>query len=62
MNTVVIHEEIAGHLLSKHNISFLLNLMRGLQSSVFDGTTELYVKNFLEGWFSKEQKVPDWIN
>lgn len=48
-------------MISKHNIWFLLELMRGLHRSVFEDTVESYVKEFLEGWYSREKQVPQWV-
>ncbi len=35
--------------------------MRGLQKSVFEDNVEIYVKEFLEGWYSREKQVPQWV-
>jgi len=40
LHSVATREEVAGHLLSKHNIHFNLNLMRRVQQAISEGNTK----------------------
>ena len=61
LNSVVTREEVAAHHLSKHNIHFNLNLMRGLQKAIDEKNIEDYVRNFLRDWYRDEGKIPKWV-
>lgn len=59
--TIATKEEVAGHLLSKHNIHFNLTLMRNVQKAIADGTLETFARKFVDDWF-KDQERPDWAD
>jgi queuine tRNA-ribosyltransferase len=61
LNTIVTKQEVAAHMLSKHNIHFNLNLLRGLQTAIDEENTEEYVRNFLKNWFRDDAKLPEWV-
>jgi len=55
-------EEVACHLITTHNIYYLLNLMGKLRESIINGTLENFVNDFLEKQFHKEKVIPKWVN
>lgn len=48
-------------MVSKHNLHFLLNMMREFQASIEDGSTEEYVTGFLKEWYGAKKELPDWV-
>ncbi len=44
-----------------HNIAFLFNLMKGLRKAIQTETLPEYLRTFLNGIFSQEKKIPDWV-
>lgn len=61
LNSIATKNEVAAHMLSKHNIHFNLNLMRGLQKAIIEENTEEYVRGFLKNWYRDDAKLPDWV-
>lgn len=53
---------LASQLLTKHNISYMMRLMRTMRQSILEGQEafEVYVKTFLGGMFPKGD-VPVWV-
>ncbi len=66
-HAVVTREEVAAHLLSKHNIAFNLALMRKVQQAVSDKNLKDFARysrltrSFLDDWY-RDQDRPDWVN
>ncbi|EGR29008.1 queuine tRNA-ribosyltransferase, putative [Ichthyophthirius multifiliis] len=54
-------EETACHLVSYHNLYYLLNLMKNLRQSILDGTLQQFVNNFFKNYYKYEKKIPQWI-
>ncbi len=61
MNTVIGKEEVAAHLLTKHNIRYLLRLMGRVRQAIIDGKLGEFVLGFLEGYYGSRDKYPDWV-
>lgn len=61
LSSIVTKEEVAAHLLSKHNIHFLLSLMRRMQNAIRDGKLDDFVKEFYRNWYEEEGKLPEFI-
>lgn len=61
LNSIVTREEVAAHMLSKHNIHFNLNLMRGLQTAIDNDNVDDYVRYFLKNWYKKDAELPKWV-
>ena len=61
LSSVVTKEEVGGHLLSKHNIHFLLNLMRRMQEAISEDRLDSFVRQFYRDWYHHEQKLPEFI-
>jgi queuine tRNA-ribosyltransferase len=55
-----IQETATCHLISIHNIRFLLDLMTRLRDSIETGTTERFVRQFLREQFPSGD-LPQWI-
>lgn len=53
---------LASQLLTKHNVSYMMRLMRTMRQSILEGPEafEAYVKKFLNGMFPKGD-VPLWV-
>jgi queuine/archaeosine tRNA-ribosyltransferase len=49
-------------LLSLHNVHFLIHLLRGLRTAVFEDRIEEYSRDFFTNYFRDEPEgVPLWI-
>lgn len=44
LHNIVTREEVAAHMVTKHNIHFLLTLMRNFQNSIKEGNMDEFVK------------------
>ena len=44
LHTIVTREEVAGHMLTKHNIHFMLTMMRRFQKAVMNDELDEFVK------------------
>ena len=60
LHFLVCKEEVACHLLTKHNIRYLLRLMERLRKSVAEGQVEEFVDKFLETHFAG-RAWPQWV-
>jgi len=52
---------VAGHLLSLHNIRYLLRLMERMREAIDQGTIEQETISILEGYFGNKSDFPNWI-
>ncbi|RKP24307.1 queuine tRNA-ribosyltransferase 1 [Syncephalis pseudoplumigaleata] len=60
LHTVVTKETIGCHLVSIHNISYQMRLMRGIRESIIAGTFPEFVRTFMVKRFG-EGNIPQWI-
>jgi len=60
LNTIVTKETVACHLLSIHNISYLLRLMSTMRESIKKGDFVEFVQNFMAKYY-KGKEYPQWI-
>lgn len=54
-------EEVACHLISIHNLRFLIKLMLNLRESIIKNNLEEFMNEFLLNWFSVEKEIPNWV-
>lgn len=57
---IVTHVSVACHLLTEHNITFQLRLMKNIRDSVTEGRFPEFVKEFMKGVYPDEN-YPTWI-
>lgn len=60
LHTIVCKEEVACHLLTKHNITYLLRLMENVRKEVIHSNVEKFVDNYLETFYSG-RRWPQWV-
>lgn len=60
LHQIVIKEEVACHLLSKHNIRYLINLMKELRENIDNDTLGAFAKNYFEEFYQGSE-FPDWV-
>jgi queuine tRNA-ribosyltransferase catalytic subunit len=53
---------IAVHLISMHNIYFMMNFMNALRASIIDGTIKEFAKVFMLRHFGDASRIPSWIS
>ena len=63
LHAMVTKETVACHLLTLHNLSYQLNLMRSARTSIVEDRFPAFVKDFLERQFGTPDsaKYPTWI-
>jgi len=61
INTVSTKEEVGCHLITTHNIYFLLNMMKTIHKNIKEGTIEKFANEFLQDFFHEEKKIPGWV-
>ncbi|KAL4444470.1 hypothetical protein ABPG74_016763 [Tetrahymena malaccensis] len=61
LHNTIAKEETACHLISQHNLYFLLNLMKQFRQSILDDRMEEFVNEFFKNYFSHEKQIPQWI-
>ena len=61
LNSVIGKQETAAHLLTKHNLRYLLRLMERFRESIVQGRMGQFVNKYLEGYFGGREKYPDWV-
>ncbi|KAL1124076.1 hypothetical protein AAG570_001846 [Ranatra chinensis] len=60
IHSITSSETVACHLLSVHNISYQMRLMKSMRQSIIDGKFPEFVKNFMTTMFP-ERDIPKWI-
>eukprot|EP01099_Mayorella_cantabrigiensis_P008021 TRINITY_DN7381_c0_g1_i1.p1 TRINITY_DN7381_c0_g1~~TRINITY_DN7381_c0_g1_i1.p1 ORF type:complete len:269 (+),score=65.56 TRINITY_DN7381_c0_g1_i1:616-1422(+) len=60
LHSIVIKEPIAGQLLTMHNISYLLRLMRTLHQKIVAGELPEFVREFMKRQFP-QRDFPQWV-
>lgn len=60
LNTIVTKETVACHLLSIHNISYQMRLMKNIRESIKEGRFEEYVQDFMSTYY-KGKTYPKWV-
>lgn len=61
LNSVIGKQETAAHLITKHNIRYLLRLMARFRQSVIDGRMEQFVVGYMNTYFGGKEKYPDFV-
>lgn len=61
LHSVVCKEEMAAHLISKHNIRYLLMLMGRFREAVFEKRMPSFVLDYVTGFYGSRDKLPDWV-
>lgn len=61
LHSIATKETVASHLLTHHNISFQLRLMKDMRDHISSGSFPDFVRSFMKSWFP-DGKVPNWIN
>lgn len=61
LHYLITKEEVACHLISIHNLRFLIRLMLNLRQSILDGKLSEFANEFIEKWHSNEAKIPEWV-
>jgi tRNA-guanine family transglycosylase len=61
LNSIVTKETVACHLVSIHNISYQLKLMRGAREAIKAGCFPEYVVGFLDRMYAGIDNTPQWI-
>lgn len=61
LNSIIGKEEVAAHLLTKHNIRYLLRLMGRVRQAIIDGELKEFVINYLNGYYGSRDKYPEWV-
>lgn len=64
LHTIVTRQEVAAHLLSKHNINFNLSLMRKVQAAITNKTLKEFAYQFVNDWYkqNEEEPRPDYVD
>lgn len=60
LNGIVTHLPIGCHLLTEHNLTFQLRLMKNIRNSILEDRFPEFVKGFLLGLYP-DQNYPSWI-
>uniref|UniRef100_T1IY85 Queuine tRNA-ribosyltransferase catalytic subunit 1 n=1 Tax=Strigamia maritima TaxID=126957 RepID=T1IY85_STRMM len=60
LHTLVKEETVACHLLTIHNLTFQMTLMKNIRESIEQDRFPLFVKNYMKSAFPDE-KYPEWI-
>ncbi|KAI9590967.1 tRNA-guanine(15) transglycosylase-like protein [Syncephalis fuscata] len=60
LHTLVTRETVGCHLVSIHNISYQMRLMRGIRESIVAGTFPEFVRTFMRNRFG-DGNTPEWI-
>jgi tRNA-guanine transglycosylase len=58
---IVTKEQAACHLITIHNLHYLLNLMLSLRDSIMEGTLVSFVNSFLKDWHGGYSNIPAWV-
>lgn len=63
LHSIVTRETVGCHLLTIHNISFQLQLMRDARESIIKGSFPEFVRRFLENWYGSSDPAtyPRWV-
>lgn len=61
LSSVIGKQETAAHLLTKHNIRYLLRLMERFRQSVLQGKMNEFVVGYMLTYFGGRDKFPDWV-
>lgn len=61
MHFIAGKEELAGILLTKHNIRYLLRLMNRMQDAIQNETLEEFVFEWMKVRYGGKANIPDWI-
>ncbi|CAD8178805.1 unnamed protein product [Paramecium octaurelia] len=61
LHYLIARKEVACHLISIHNLNYLLQLMLNLRQSIIDGKLIEFTNGFLQNWFKNEGQIPQWI-
>ncbi|KAL7636741.1 UNVERIFIED_CONTAM: hypothetical protein RMT77_012495 [Armadillidium vulgare] len=60
LRTIVTKETVACHLLSIHNITYILKIMEQIRNSIKEGTFVNFVKDFMKSYY-KDEAYPEWV-
>ncbi|KAB7499093.1 putative queuine tRNA-ribosyltransferase [Armadillidium nasatum] len=60
LRTIVTKETVACHLLSIHNITYILKIMEQIRNSIKEGTFVKFVKDFMKSYY-KDEAYPEWV-
>ena len=61
LNSTIGKQETAAHLLTKHNVRYLLRLMGRFRKAIFDGRLESFVLEYMESYYGEKEKFPDFV-
>lgn len=61
LHSIVTKEDVGAHMLSKHNLHFLLNLMRNFQKAIENDNIDSFVRTFLGKWYIEAKELPVWV-
>ncbi|XP_074655166.1 queuine tRNA-ribosyltransferase catalytic subunit 1-like [Tubulanus polymorphus] len=60
LHSIVTHETVAAPLLTVHNVSYQLNLMKQVRQSIIEDRFPQFIQQFLDKLFPKKD-YPDWV-
>lgn len=60
LNGIVTHLPVGCHLLTEHNLTFQLRLMKNIRDSVVEDRFPEFIKDFMEGLYP-DKDYPSWI-
>lgn len=61
LHTVATKEEVGCHLITTHNIHYLLTLMKSLHKNIAEDNLDNFVNEFLRDQFIQEKEIPKWV-
>ena len=61
LNSIIGKEEVAAHLISKHNIRYLLKLMDRVHQAIIESRLSEFVRQYLQGFYAEDKEFPDWV-
>lgn len=61
MHYIAGKEEVSAILITKHNIRYLLRLMERLRNAIETETLDAFVCGFVEKYFRKKERIPEWV-
>ncbi|KAI9299151.1 queuine tRNA-ribosyltransferase-like protein [Neoconidiobolus thromboides FSU 785] len=61
LHTIVTKETVGCHLISIHNLSFQMRLMKGIRTSIIEDKFPQFVKGFMKSYYKNEGKYPEWV-
>lgn len=54
-------QETAAHLITKHNVRYLLRLMGRFRKAVLEDRLETFVVGYMETYYGGKDKFPDFV-